>query len=55
MDTQNLQSLVREQLRILGEDPERPGLVRTPERVEKSLRWQRLLATEFSMPTTMKW
>jgi len=39
VDTQNLQSLVREQLRILGEDPERPGLVRTPERVEKSLRW----------------
>ena len=39
VDTQSLQSLVREQLRILGEDPERPGLVRTPERVEKSLRW----------------
>jgi GTP cyclohydrolase IA len=31
--------LVREQLRQLGEDPERPGLLRTPERVEKSLKW----------------
>ena len=26
--------LVREQLRLLGEDPERDGLLRTPERVE---------------------
>ncbi len=32
-------SLVREQIRQLGEDPERPGLRKTPERVEKSLRW----------------
>jgi len=31
--------LVREQLRQLGEDPERDGLVKTPERVEKSLKW----------------
>ena len=29
--------LVRELLRNLGEDPARPGLVRTPERVERSL------------------
>ena len=33
------QSLVREMLTLLGEDPERPGIVKTPERVEKSLRW----------------
>src|SRR5690606_22801344 len=33
------EDLVREQLRQLGEDPTRPGLLRTPERVEKSLRW----------------
>jgi GTP cyclohydrolase IA len=33
------QHLVREQIRQLGEDPERPGLLRTPERVEKSMKW----------------
>lgn len=32
-----LQWLVREQLAALGEDPSRPGLLRTPERVERSL------------------
>ncbi|HYJ79450.1 MAG TPA: GTP cyclohydrolase I FolE [Longimicrobiaceae bacterium] len=32
-------SLVRELLVELGEDPGRGGLLRTPERVEKSLRW----------------
>ncbi len=31
--------LVREMLRRLGEDPTRPGLVRTPIRVEESMRW----------------
>ena len=30
---------VREILAALGEDPEREGLVKTPERVESSLRW----------------
>jgi GTP cyclohydrolase IA len=35
----SFEELVREQLRRLGEDPEREGLLRTPERVEKSLRW----------------
>ncbi len=39
MTTESLQELIREQLKLLGEDPERPGLQRTPERVEKSLRW----------------
>jgi GTP cyclohydrolase IA len=33
------QDLVRVQLEMLGEDPGRDGLVRTPERVAKSLRW----------------
>ena len=31
--------LMREQLSLLGEDPDRDGLLRTPERVEKSMRW----------------
>jgi GTP cyclohydrolase I len=31
--------LVAELLRRLGEDPSRPGLRKTPERVEKSLHW----------------
>jgi GTP cyclohydrolase IA len=31
--------LVREQLLQLGEDPMRDGLLKTPERVEKSLKW----------------
>jgi GTP cyclohydrolase I len=34
-----LTSHVRAVLVGLGEDPERPGLVKTPERVEASLRW----------------
>jgi len=34
-----LSDLVREMLSRLGEDPQRDGLLRTPERVEKSLRW----------------
>ncbi len=34
-----LQPLVRRMLGLLGEDPAREGLLRTPERVEKSLRW----------------
>ncbi|HET7273787.1 MAG TPA: GTP cyclohydrolase I FolE [Longimicrobiaceae bacterium] len=35
----DFQELVREQLRQLGEDPEREGLLRTPARVETSLKW----------------
>jgi GTP cyclohydrolase I len=35
----SLRELVRAQLCLLGEDPGRPGLRRTPERVEESLRW----------------
>jgi len=33
------QSIVRRMLGELGEDPQRDGLLKTPERVEKSMRW----------------
>ena len=36
---QAFEELVRRMLVELGEDPERDGLVKTPERVEKSMRW----------------
>ncbi len=38
-DGMSLQDVIRAQLRLLGEDPDRPGLVQTPQRVEESLRW----------------
>jgi GTP cyclohydrolase I len=34
-----LSDLVRRQLALLGEDPDREGLLKTPERVSKSLSW----------------
>jgi GTP cyclohydrolase IA len=34
-----LRDLIHELLQRLGEDPSRPGLLRTPERVERSLTW----------------
>ena len=37
--TEDLAELVRQQLELLGEDPDRPGLLKTPERVAKSLKW----------------
>ena len=37
--TEELAQLVRRQLELLGEDPERQGLVKTPERVALSLAW----------------
>jgi len=33
------EALVGEVLRRIGEDPERPGLIKTPERVSKSIAW----------------
>ncbi|MGH7579519.1 MAG: GTP cyclohydrolase I, partial [Gemmatimonadales bacterium] len=36
---EELQSLVRRQLALLGEDPDREGLLKTPERVARSLVW----------------
>jgi GTP cyclohydrolase IA len=36
---QSFQAEVRTMLAALGEDPERHGLSKTPERVEKALRW----------------
>jgi GTP cyclohydrolase I len=38
-DDAALEATVRDQLLLLGEDPDRDGLVRTPERVARSLRW----------------
>jgi len=38
-ETSPLQSLMRQLLSNLGEDPGREGLLKTPERMEKSLRW----------------
>ena len=37
LETVSTQELYRELLRRMGEDPDRDGLVRTPERVEKSM------------------
>ena len=34
-----LEDLVRSQLELLGEDPNRDGLIKTPERVAASLKW----------------
>jgi GTP cyclohydrolase I len=39
LDSVPFPDLVREMIRRLGEDPSRPGLVRTPDRVTESLSW----------------
>ena len=38
-ENDEMASLVRRQLALLGEDPEREGLLRTPDRVGRSLGW----------------
>ena len=38
-DQHELADVVRRQLELIGEDPEREGLLKTPERVAKSLAW----------------
>ena len=39
IEEERFAELVRAQLELIGEDPERDGLLRTPERVERSMKW----------------
>ena len=36
---EEFQALVRRELELLGEDPDRPGIAKTPQRVAKALTW----------------
>jgi GTP cyclohydrolase I len=39
LESSPIQQYIREMLKIIGEDPSRPGLKNTPQRFEKALRW----------------
>lgn len=39
VDSNIIQDHVRELLKLIGEDPDRPGLQKTPQRFEKAMRW----------------
>ena len=50
LETATTQELYRELIRRVGEDPERDGLLRTPERMEKSMAFFDLMATTRRSP-----
>jgi len=63
-EEQLIAPLISELLRYLGEDPRRDGLIRTPERVDKALRFRRAatvktsiesLTARCSTSSTMQW